>query len=429
MKFFKPYKLLFSILLISLPGINTSAASPTNIILSVDTLDENLPDSVFVAKLTTVDLDIGSTFIYTLVSGSASADNDSFYISNDTLYAKVVFDHEWDDTKNIRIRTNDGTNIFEKAFIININDVNEAPRITSNGGGASAAVSRAENTTAVTTVTATDVDASTTFTYSIAGGADQSLFSIGSSSGALVFNPAPNFEVPTDAGGDNIYNVQVRVTDNGTPSLTDVQDIAITVTNVNELPVITSNGGGDNATINRPENNTTVTTVTATDPDVPSTLTYSITSGTDQSDFTLESTTGVLTFITSPNFESPHDANTNNTYNFTVTVSDGTLSDAQVIQVIVQNVNEAPVITSDGGGSTTSVNVLENTTAVTTVTATDVDASTTLTYSITNGADAAKFSINGSSGALVFVTAPIFESPTDAGLDNVYDVQTMALVT
>ena len=38
-------------------------------------------------------------------------------------------------------------------------DVNQAPTITSNGGGSSAAISVAENTAAVTTVTATDPDA------------------------------------------------------------------------------------------------------------------------------------------------------------------------------------------------------------------------------------------------------------------------------
>jgi hypothetical protein len=47
--------------------------------------------------------------------------------------------------------------------------------------------------------------------------------------------------------------------------------------------------------------------------------------------------------------------------------------------------NEAPVITSDGGGATAEVDVPENTTEVTTVTATDVDAGATLTFSITGG--------------------------------------------
>ena len=54
-------------------------------------------------------------------------------------------------------------------------------------------------------------------------------------------------------------------------------------------------------------------------------------------------------------------------------------------------------------------------TAVTTVTATDPDAGATLTYSIIGGADAAKFTINATTGVLTFVAAPNFEAPTDAG--------------
>ena len=51
--------------------------------------------------------------------------------------------------------------------------------ITSNGGGASAAVNVAENATAVTTVTATDADLpAPTLTYSIVGGADAARFTI-----------------------------------------------------------------------------------------------------------------------------------------------------------------------------------------------------------------------------------------------------------
>jgi Ca2+-binding RTX toxin-like protein len=45
-----------------------------------------------------------------------------------------------------------------------------------------------------------------------------------------------------------------------------------------------------------------------------------------------------------------------------------------------------------------------------------------LSYSIVGGADAAKFAINASTGALSFITAPDFENPTDAGTNNVYDV-------
>ena len=105
---------------------------------------------------------------------------------------------------------------------INVEAVNDAPEITSN-----ASIIVPENNIVVTTVTSADVDDAATASYSITGGADESLFSIDSETGQLTFNTVPDFENPTDDGGDNIYDVQVTVDDeNGG---TDAQDIAVTV--------------------------------------------------------------------------------------------------------------------------------------------------------------------------------------------------------
>ena len=173
------------------------------------------------------------------------------------------------------------------------------------------------------------------------------------------------------------------------------------------------------------ENSTAVTTVTATDPDAGQTLSYSIIGGADAGKFTIGSTTGALSFVTAPNFELPTDAGGNNVYDVIVQASDGHGGiDTQAIAVTVNDVfeNSAPTITSNGGGNTAALAIVENATAVTTVTATDPDAAQALNYSISGGADASKFTINADTGALLFVTAPNFEAPTDAGRNNVYDV-------
>ncbi|MEZ4684353.1 MAG: cadherin domain-containing protein, partial [Caldilineaceae bacterium] len=291
--------------------------------------------------------------------------------------------------------------------------VNSAPVITSNG-----AVSVNENQTAVTTVTATDGDGDT-ITYSISGGVDQSFFSINSSTGVLTFNSPPDFENPQDNNADNEYRVRVTASDGNGGSIE--QTIAVTVLDVaeNSAPVITSA-----ATANAAENQTAVATVTATDGD-GDTLSYSITGGADSAKFSINSSTGVLTFVAAPDFEAPTDAGANNVYDVQVTVSDGNGgTDVQDIAVTVTDVaeNVAPVISSNGGGATASVNAAENQTAVTTVTATDGDGDT-LSYSITGGADSAKFAVNSSTGVLTFISAPDFENPTDTGANNVYDVQ------
>jgi hypothetical protein len=118
---------------------------------------------------------------------------------------------------------------------LNVTDVDDnTPAITSNGGGATAAINVAENGTAVMTVTATDADLpGDTLTYSISGGADSAKFAIDPNTGVLTFVAAPNFDSPTDVGTDNIYDVIVQVSDG---SLTDTQAIAVTVTAVNTSP-------------------------------------------------------------------------------------------------------------------------------------------------------------------------------------------------
>lgn len=168
------------------------------------------------------------------------------------------------------------------------------PVITSNGGGATVSLSIAENISAVTTVTAS-VYSGSTKTFSISGGVDAAKFTINASTGALTFVTPPDYENPTDAGLNNVYDVQVTVTDG--QGTTDMQAIAVTVTNTNDnSPVITSNGGGSTASVPVLAGTTAVTTVTATDADYGDVLTYSISGGTHSGLFSINPSSGALSF-------------------------------------------------------------------------------------------------------------------------------------
>lgn len=295
--------------------------------------------------------------------------------------------------------------------------------ITSNGGGDSAAISVPENGAAVTTVTAIDSVPNMVLAYTIAGGADAAKFTIDSHSGVLAFLSAPNYEAPADLGTDNVYDVIVQASDG---TLSDQQAIAITVTNVNEPPAITSNGGGTTAAISILENSMAVTTVTATDPDAGTLLTYAIAGGADAARFTINSQTGALAFITAPNFEAPTDSGANNIYDVIVRTSDGALTASQAIAVTVTNVNEAPVITSNGGGATAQLPMNENLTSVTTVKATDPDLGDQIAYSIGSSLDASLFTIDATTGALAFIAPPDYENPADSNHDNIYQLRVYA---
>ncbi|MCY2968767.1 MAG: M36 family metallopeptidase [Planctomycetota bacterium] len=183
-------------------------------------------------------------------------------------------------------------------------------------------------------------------------------------------------------------------------------------------PVITST-----ATPTIPENTTAVLNLTATDADLPAqTITYSILDGADQAKFTI-TPSGALSFISPPDFEIPGDANGDNVYLVQIAADDGNgYTTIQDLTVTVTGVNDnVPVFTT-----ATTASVVENTTAVTTVAATDADRpNQTITYSLTGGADRARFSINGA-GALSFSAAPDYENPTDSDRNNVYLVQVTA---
>ncbi|MBH0199542.1 MAG: hypothetical protein HP497_09010, partial [Nitrospira sp.] len=123
---------------------------------------------------------------------------------------------------------------------LTITPVNDTPTITSDGGAATATINVAENVSAVTIVTGADVDLpAQALTYNISGGADQALFTINMATGALNFTASPDFEVATDANGDNVYVVQVQIVDSQGASTT--QTIQVTVTDAEEGLVPQSN--------------------------------------------------------------------------------------------------------------------------------------------------------------------------------------------
>jgi hypothetical protein len=181
-------------------------------------------------------------------------------------------------------------------------------------------------------------------------------------------------------------------------------------------PTITGPASATGATsaISISENATAVHTFTANE-----SVTWSK-SGTDGSFFTISSG-GALT-ITSCNFESPADSGGDNTYVVIVTATDAALNAKnQTVTVMITNVNEAPTISINGSGETHTITQAENIASVLTYTANDVDAGSSLSFSI-SGTDAADFAINSSSGVLTFAANPDFEAPTDSDTNNTYVV-------
>ncbi len=183
--------------------------------------------------------------------------------------------------------------------------------------------------------------------------------------------------------------------------------------------MITSDSGGAMASLNVAENTTVVTTVTASDMDLPpDTLTYTITGGLDSTLFTINSTSGSLTFVSGRNFESPSDSDTDGVYQVQVAVDDGKGgTDVQMIDVVVDDVNETPTDISpnsfsidENGDTTGGVNLG-------TLNASDQDLVDSFTYLVVGGADAGKFSIGGMAGNELHFDDGVLDFETQSSYD------------
>ena len=109
---------------------------------------------------------------------------------------------------------------------------------------------------------------------------------------------------------------------------------------------ITSNGGGDRATITLPENQTQVTTVTAIGGTPPYEFAWSSSDvAPDGQRFSMNTATGALAFRTAPDYENPTDSDGDNDYGLEVYVIDASLprlvGDSQVITVRITDVAES----------------------------------------------------------------------------------------
>ena len=127
------------------------------------------------------------------------------------------------------------------------------------------------------------------------------------------------------------------------------------------------------------------------------TIVWSV-SGDDRDDFGIDSGTGVLSFVGSPDFEDPTDEDGDNVYVVTVEASDGGETGSLAVTVTVSDMNEPPTLSGVG-----EIHYTENGVGVVgTYTAVDPEGAT-IVWGL-SGDDRDVFSIS-SSGELGFVEA------------------------
>ena len=405
---------------ITVTALDETNATNQAVAIRVTNVNDNTPSFTSDASVNAAE---NQTAAYTAIAADADGDDLSYSLSGtdaalftiDPTTGVVSFvappdfenpgDVGGDNVYDITVTASDDSNESDHDVAIRVTNVNDnTPSFTSD-----ASAGAAENQTAAYTAIAADADGDD-LTYGLSG-TDAALFTIDPTTGVVRFRAAPDFENPGDAGGDNVYDITVTASDNINESN---QDVAIRVTNVNDnTPAFTSD-----ASVNAAENQTAAYTAVATDGDGDD-LSYSL-SGTDAALFTIDPTTGEVSFTAAPDFENPGDAGGDNVYDITVTASDNINESNQDVAIRVTNVNDnTPAFTSDATAA-----VAENQTAAYTAIAADADGDD-LSYGL-SGTDAALFTIDPTTGEVSFRAAPDFENPGDAGGDNVYDITVTA---
>ena len=274
------------------------------------------------------------------------------------------------------------TNRTPRAANFIAGSANQAPVLTGLGNR-----SAIEGQTLAFTATATDPNISDALTFTLDAGAP---------AGASITSGGAFTWVPTEAQGGANYNVTVRVTDNGSPSLNDFETLTITVLKTNSAPALNVINNQ-----NVVEQQLLTFTATAGDPDQPAQiLTFTLDPGAPAG--AVINTNGVFTWT-------PTEAQGTNSYSIVVRVTDDgepARSSFQAVILFVAESNQAPVLAAIGNKSVSQGQALNFT-----LSATDADLPVnTLTYSM-SGAPAGA-TLNTNSGAFAW-------SPTNSGTFNV----------
>jgi Leucine-rich repeat (LRR) protein len=293
---------------------------PTNILLSTSTTDENFNGSVGTLSATDPDASDTHTFALATGNGTNDRDNNRFTINGNQLNINGSANFETSSTLNILISVNDGNGgIFTKAFVIAVNNVNEAPvyngQVTSNTIDENAA----NGSTALTLMAQDPEDSPVTF--SIIQGNNDGAFGINGNKLVVADNTKFNYDVK------NSYPLMVNASDG---ILSSNAILTINLNKINSMPQV------EDAVFSIDENSavgTVVGSIVASDREGDP-LTLSFLTGNELSAFTFSGKNIVVA-------NSDHlDYEQHPVFNITFNVSDGISNIQATVIINLKNVEE-----------------------------------------------------------------------------------------
>ena len=431
---------------LAVPVVNSPPEFDDGATITLSVGENALPGSAVGAPITASDSDQDDVLVYSL-SGTDSA---LFSVGATTgqisVGAGTSLDHEspadsgGDNGYELTVQVTDSrdengnidTTVDDMiALILTVTDVNEAPEFDSSGVELEVAENTATNTNIGDPIMASDPE-SDTLTYSLAG-VDAGSFDVEPLTGQVKTKGLLDHESPTDSGGDNVYELTVRVTDgkdavgNADTSVDDTTALTITVIDVNEPPRFDSSAVELEIDENIATNTNFGDPILASDPESDA-LTYSLV-GADSHWFDVDTSSGQIKTKALFDHESPVDSDFDNIYEFRVWVTDDkdadgmantSVDDSIDVTITVIDVNEPPHFDTSAIELEVDENTSANTDIGSPIPALDPE-SDELTYSLV-GSDSQWFDVDTSSGQIKTKGLLDHESPVDTGGDNVYDV-------
>jgi hypothetical protein len=314
---------------------------------------ENAPVDSVIATVVGTDADAATkksgeyyTLTYSIIEGNANDanGNPSFAINESTgkISIKGKLDYEYIDRFPLKVRVSDDGGLYKDIIVVvNITDENEPP--VASGCVATIAENSAINLPTGCWIEASDPEKGhTNLVYSITAGNTGNVFRI-DGDGNIFVNGLIDYE--SLPAGAKYYTLTVTVKDNNGASgyKSTTATAKINITNENEKPTVKGDTcwiveGTTTPFLDKATNGSSKTCkVTATDPEGKS-LSYSFASGNTDNTFKINSSTGVVTVNTAPDYEDIQD------FYLFVDVNDDANTNTVTTLVLVHviNVNEAP---------------------------------------------------------------------------------------
>lgn len=211
---------------ISVLNVNEAPSAPVDSSAATNTVAENSATGTVVGiTASATDLDAGASVVYSLSNDAGGR----FAIDANTGVVTVangsLLNYESANSHSVTVVASDGSLSASSTMSIGVTDAGEAPTdvMISN---ASVNENSALNTL-IGTLSASDDDAGSSFTYAIMSDPDSKFLLSGNQ---LLLNGLVNYEVKS------AHNVTIRVTDNTGRSYSEVLSIAIN--NMNDAPIL-----------------------------------------------------------------------------------------------------------------------------------------------------------------------------------------------